>query len=86
MTEDQIPEEPLTEEQAPIRPEKKIVTVYIPVDILNEARARGINVSRAATDGLRIAIMCDKGYKQVIDKIEIFNNLEKEDKSEEKQP
>lgn len=72
-------DENMTEETTPTKPKKQIVTVYVPVEILNEARAREINVSRAATHGLMLAIKCDK-YKQIIQKMDILDCLDKEDK------
>lgn len=76
-----ITEPNLTEMAIPKKVKKQLVTVYVPVDILNEARARGINISRAATDGLILSIKCDKGYKQIFDKFDLLNILGTETKS-----
>lgn len=75
---DTMTDENITEEPTATKPKKQLVTVYVPVEIINEARARGINVSRAATHGLILAIKCDR-YKQILEKVDILNSLEKED-------
>lgn len=43
------------------------LTTYVPKSIVDEARARGINLSRAAADGLALAIRREDKLKEIID-------------------
>lgn len=36
--------------------EKKVITAYVPTELLTKAREYGINVSRAASEGIKAAI------------------------------
>lgn len=67
------------EEEIHVKLKKKIVTVYVPVEIINEARARGINISKAASDGILLAIRGDMEYQKLFMNPDILKCPIKED-------
>ena len=46
---------------------KQLVTVYVPVDTLAEARAQGINISKAASEGIKRAVTQTRMVQKMMD-------------------